>query len=31
MNKTAQKVFVWLMVAIMVGGAIASLVVYFIR
>ena len=31
MSKTAQKVFVWSMIAIMVGGLVASLVVYFIN
>ena len=31
MSKKMQKIVVWAMVAIMVGGALASLIVYFIR
>ena len=31
MNKTVQKIVVWAMIAIMVGGAVASLVLYFVR
>lgn len=31
MSKKTQKIVVWAMVAIMVGGALASLIVYFIR